>query len=512
MSRARAWLCLGLLVAWSGLWQAAFAQGPVASDDTIYLMAAERLAAGEPAGFVDNRISRVAWMVLLAGMVKLVGPHIWPFCYLDVAMGVGCVVGVYALGARLVGRRAALWGGLLFSCFPPVLRYSGIVFPDRFALCLMLLGSWLFLVAMESGGVPRWVRAGVAGAVLGVACSAKEVGLVVLVVVGVYAVYRVRPWTGGLKLAVVAMVTAGLVLGAELPFHAWWSGDALHRFRSAEVSFGPGGIHARGVSVQMLFFYPATLLANLQEVGIFGWLALAGLVLAIRARSGLMLAVLWSVLMGLFLTCGSTSLRSYQPMPHDVRFLPAMLAPLFVAVGELWERLWQAAGGVRLSLGLVLAGIVASGILTANANSRPLYWGDFPQAVEAALPLARAGECPPLLIPGMVYRKLVFEHRRMIEDATQIDLLQKDVKLAALLWPAWYQALVIPASLPRLWGFATGGDESAGEALEQYLQGGWRSMELAGRAGPIDRALGRLGLPRLHEPVVVGHVYILGRR
>ena len=114
----------------------------------------------------------------------------------------------------------------------------------------------------------------------------------------------------------------------------------------------------------------------------------------------------------------------------------------------------------EFALALLLAGIVGGGILTANAHSRPLYWGDFPLAVERAVALRRAGECPTLLIPEMVYGKLRFEHARMVADLPRINLRQKDVKLAARLWPAWHKALVIPASLPELWTLAMSRQQS----------------------------------------------------
>ncbi|HUW81934.1 MAG TPA: glycosyltransferase family 39 protein [Phycisphaerae bacterium] len=505
-------ILLVLLLGWSAVWGVALAHGPASSDDTLYLIAAERLAAGEPPGFADNRVARGSWMILLAAALRVIGPHIWAFCYLDVAFGVACVAAVYWLGARLVDRRAGFWAALLFSSFPPALRYNGIVFPDKFGLLLALVATGVFLVGLESQGARRWVWASLAGVLFAAAVSARELPLIALGAVCVFAVYQARPRTRGISLAVVTLAVTILAFAGEYVFHAWWTQDALYRHRASQQSFGSGGIHAVPFTWKALLFYPATLLLGWQEMGVFGWLLLAGLVFALRVRGALMLPVLWVVLVGLFLTFGSTSLTEYQPVPKQTRFLPMLTALLFVAVGGLWEYIWRAAGGVRVCLGALLAGIVCGGILAAGAGGKPLYWGDFPLAVERAVALRRAGECPALVIPEMVYGKLRFEHARMVADLPRINLRQKDAKLSAMLWPAWHQALVIPASLPELWTLAMRRQQSDVPDLAEYLHRSAEAIPLYRPPRLLDRLLAGRGVTAPNGPILVGHLYIVGRR
>ncbi len=503
---------LVLLLAWSAMWGVVLAHGPAASDDTLYLIVAERLAAGEPPGFADHRVARGSWMILLAEILHLLGPHIWAFCYVDVAFGVACVAAVYWLGSRLLDRRSGLWAALLFSSFPPALRYNGIVFPDKFGLLLALVATGVFLVGLESQGVRRWVWACLAGMLFAAAISARELPLIALGAVCIFAVYQARPRTRGLSLAGVTLAVTVLAFSGEYTFHAWWTQDALYRHHASQASFSGGGIHVVPFSWKALLFYPVTLLLGWQETGLFGWLLLAGLIFALRVRGALMLPVLWVVLLGLFLTLGSTSLTEYHPVPKHSRFLPMLTALLFVAVGGLWEYIWRAAGGVRVCLGLLLAGIVAGGILAAGANGKPLFWGDFPLAVERAVALRRADACPPLLIPEMVYGKLRFEHARMVEDLPRINLRQKDVELDDMLWPAWYKALVIPASLPELWTFAMERQQSNVPDLAEYLQRNAEAIPLYRTPRLLDRLLAKLGATAPDGPPPVGHLYIPGRR
>jgi 4-amino-4-deoxy-L-arabinose transferase-like glycosyltransferase len=505
-------MLLVLLLGWSAVWGVALAHGPAASDDTIYLIATERLAAGQPPGFADHRVARASWMVVLAATQHLLGPHIWAFCYLDVAFGVACVAAVYWLGARLIDRRSGLWAALLFSSFPPALRYNGIVFPDKFGLLLALVATGVFLVGLESQGARRWVWACLAGVLFAAAISARELPLIVLGAACVFAVYQAKPRTRGLALAGVTLAAALLAFCGEYVFHAWWTQDALYRHQASQASFDDGGIHVVPFSWKSLLFYPVTLLLGWQQTGVFGWLLLAGLVFALRVRGPLMLPVLWVVLLGLFLTFGSTSLTDYQPIPKQIRFLPMLTALLFVAVGGLWEYIWRAAGGVRVCLGVLLAGIVGAGILAANANGRPLYWGDFPLAVERAVALRGADACPSLVIPEMVYGKLRFEHAGMVDDLPRINLRQKDVELADMLWPAWYKALVIPASLPDLWTLAMRRQRSDVPDLVEYLDRNAEAIPLYRPPRLLDRLRARLGLTSPEGPPLVGHLYILGRK
>jgi len=505
-------ILLVLLLAWSAMWGVLLAHGPAASDDTLYLIAAERLAAGQPPGFADHRVARGSWMILLAAVLRVFDTHIWAFCYLDVAFGVACVAALYWLGAMLLDRRSGLWAALLFSSFPPALRYNGIVFPDKFGLFLALVATGVFLVGLESQGARRWVWACLSGVLFAAAISARELPLIALGAVCVFAVYQARPRTRGLALAGAMLAVALLVFSGEYVFHAWWTQDALYRHHASQESFGAGGIHVRPFALKSLLFYPASLLLTWWDTGLFGWLLLAGLVFALRVRGALMLPVLWVVLLGLFLTFGSTSLTDYRPIPKQIRFLPMLTALSFVAFGGLWEYIWRAAGGVRACLGLLLAGIVGAGILAAIGNGRPLYWGDFPLAVERAVALRRADACPSLVIPEMVYGKLRFEHAGMVEDLPRINLRQKDVEFADMLWPAWYKALVIPASLPELWTLAMTRQRSDVPDLTEYLDRNAEAIPLYRPARLVDRLLTKLGVAAPDGPPLIGHLYVPGRR
>ncbi|MFF3851499.1 glycosyltransferase family 39 protein [Micromonospora sp. NPDC002575] len=74
-----------------------------------------------------------------------------------------------ALGARLLGRRAGLTGGLLFAALPGTSRYAQEARPYAFVALFAVLATLLLVWALERPGRRRWAGYAVAVAALGLA-------------------------------------------------------------------------------------------------------------------------------------------------------------------------------------------------------------------------------------------------------------------------------------------------------------------------------------------------------
>ncbi|HSJ55731.1 MAG TPA: glycosyltransferase family 39 protein, partial [Anaerolineae bacterium] len=224
-----------------------------------------------------------------ADLLHQAGPFLTP-ARVGTAVLTACgVAGVYLLGRRVLGERAALVGALLLAFDPFLLAHSRAAALDA-TLALAMLLAFLALLACARSG--QWRDLALAGALAGVAVSAKLPALYlapVALVVLAAATWRRREEPVGRRL--MAWIGSGLLWGgvAAICFYvllpAMWV-QPLDMV--AQMVATVGEYNARPDSVSFFLgqavgdpgwgYYPVVLAFGLTAAGTVGLLAwLAGL-------------------------------------------------------------------------------------------------------------------------------------------------------------------------------------------------------------------------------------------
>jgi len=208
---------------------------------------AKQIAAGDwlgrppyhPLGNISNRIaSRETWerwrggpMIfrqsplypyLVGSVIALVGERPEAVRLLQVLLGVLDCWLLYAIGRRLGGRRAGLFAAGLGAVYAPYIFYSATMLRDIFYVPLQ---SGLLLSLLRWDERPTAGRALLAGALLGLCLLAKEVTLLLVLLLAAWGAWRVarggathrRTALGvalGFAMAVSPLVARNLAVGA----------------------------------------------------------------------------------------------------------------------------------------------------------------------------------------------------------------------------------------------------------------------------------------------------------
>ncbi|NLE77176.1 MAG: hypothetical protein GX605_10565, partial [Chloroflexi bacterium] len=156
-------LLAGALLRWPVL-----AANPFHEDEALYSTWALQVASGQDPWLLSAYVDKPPLHIyLLAGLFRLWGPSA-PLARLPgFVAGLGSILCLYGLGARLYGQRTGLLAAGFLALSPFHISLSGTAFTDS------LLVFWL-LAALWAGVSGRW---GGAGLMLGLAASTKQHGL-----------------------------------------------------------------------------------------------------------------------------------------------------------------------------------------------------------------------------------------------------------------------------------------------------------------------------------------------
>jgi len=105
-------------------------------------------------------------------------------CFMILATG-SCVIPVYLAGARLFGRRAAIFAGLFYSLDLISVFHARNLHVSTLEAVAAAWVLWLFVLALDAGGWKRRLLIGVGGAACGTAFMVKQSSLSLL---GAFAV------------------------------------------------------------------------------------------------------------------------------------------------------------------------------------------------------------------------------------------------------------------------------------------------------------------------------------
>ncbi|HEX2486730.1 MAG TPA: glycosyltransferase family 39 protein, partial [Myxococcota bacterium] len=364
-----------------------FGEGMQATDDLDYADAAISLLGGAvPAAITPHHHeARLSVILPLAAIFSLAGTSDASIALLPLACTALTASLIGWLAARSWGSRVGLSAGLLYASLPLPISLATVCVPEpvlTFALCAATV--------IFTSGDQRGSGAFLAGALVGVAYLATEVGAIML---PVFLLYRLLE--RGLRLRDAWLVAGFLVVfGLELAFHAALHGDAFYRFTLwASYPEDPLGRLANEDLVRrLLAAYPSVILPPSTTFGLFGpLLALGGVYACFRLREcGLFLS--WAAAILLFYDLMSSSLTRYVALPVSARLIAPACAPLAIlsakALVDLWDWLAQTRSAVlrRTARGLA----VAVGVVVGAVSLLSMYLNGQPSLTAAAAHNAKA--------------------------------------------------------------------------------------------------------------------------
>lgn len=252
-SRQRRALTAAAVVALAALAFAPALAAPFAGDDFLLLRTAHAVQdvwwpfahndLGQPVS--AGHFYRPLWVLWNAGILGLFGARAAAFHALNLVLFAIVTLEVFALAARLAGRRAALIAALAFALYP---RHAESVawVSGNTDLLATAIGLGALLLALRARSLPTAVLAGAVGAL---ALLTKEATVVLPVLAGLCAFYLPRrpeaqPWWRG-PAALLAGAAVALAL-RTVAIHGLggYSGDPLTLKRAAgsAVSFAVGAL------------------------------------------------------------------------------------------------------------------------------------------------------------------------------------------------------------------------------------------------------------------------------
>lgn len=192
------------------------------SDDAGYVAVAQNLAGGTlPDGEAQWFGARAAFLWPVALVFRVFGADdytavAWPF-----ACSLLAILAAFLVARELVGRRPALVAAGLVAFAPIDVLWATRLRPDAVMPAFIALAVWAALRARRSGRPQAWLLG--AGALTGLAWSARETALVMIPVVAVAAWPALRgawrrtwAYVGGLALVPAALVVVFAFAGRPL--------------------------------------------------------------------------------------------------------------------------------------------------------------------------------------------------------------------------------------------------------------------------------------------------------
>jgi len=350
-------LALGVLV------RLVFWVGFMGSDEATYLKAAKLVLAGEWPTSNYIGVLRYGVNLPMAGAMALGGVSEGAAVFWGLACSVLEVAVVFVLGYQLAGTRVGLLAAVFLAVLPAHVHYASRIMADPPLALLVSLGMSLMITAEDRSA--RWAYM-LSGVAFGTAYWVKESGLYVsLTALVLYALLVRRFHWRWLWLVVgLSLMVAGNMLLMWLVYD-----DPLYIQRSIQLSLG------RIEESTNKFFYLKALFVDIRNIGLIGWVALAGVVVLalrrgpeLRSRTAARVMVFWWL--------GFVTILSQLPL-RQINYMLLFAAPMavlgsyaLIAALAQMRRLGYGLVALVLSVGLMLAALQQAAVHAFTANSR----------------------------------------------------------------------------------------------------------------------------------------------
>ena len=340
--------------------------GFIASDDASYYQGAALWVADPPFPGGDHWTTRFPLVLSLAAAIAVTGGGEIALALTALFWFVAFLLTGLALAASIGDRRTVFVTSILLGTLPLTATIASFVNCDLPEVTFLGLGM-LALMPEAAGRAARPRAALAAGFCFGLAILCRETA--VLALSGLGAIFLLgRPVSR--RSLLIAAAGAAAVLGGEMLFQWWASGDPLHRY-SLALNHDEAIDRAANLEGNLLvhpLVDPLLVLLVNNEFGLLFWLAGAALIagahrrlapeqrrqLALLAALGLAAALLVAVLFDFLVL---------NPRYFTVTVLPAALLPA-LWLGQL-DRRWRF---------LLLGAIVSTNLLLLSAQNANPRW------------------------------------------------------------------------------------------------------------------------------------------
>ena len=382
-----------LIVAAAAVVRLLFWNGPLGSDDVVYLRRALNVANGEWTNANYNGALRYGFNIPAGLLLRVLGTNgftanLWPlFCSLaEISV-------VYAFARDLWGTRAAAISALFLALVPLHIASAMRIHADPVVALFVTLSFTLFYWGERRNS--RWLYFW-AGIAMGAVFWTKELAIVALVPLIAYPILWRR-----LRLRWLYVIAGGvLMLVGHLVLMYLISGDPLHLFRVVTGQVSRDFIN-KGGGEDAAGFYFRYLFLDIKHTWIVPFLACAGIVLFVRARwrrtvdgggtttsaarpssdisrpfdaDGTPYVLFWCVGMVVVLSFMPVSLSPLRFVMKQSNYLTLFLAPMALLAGwftaSLTTRLRVALIGIVVFGGLLLGAFEQQAYRVVTSNSK----------------------------------------------------------------------------------------------------------------------------------------------
>ena len=315
------WILIGLILLVGLLYRLFGLTGDIIYDPAVLAQYAHNLLDGTFQLNTDcvyaHRLSVIV-PVALAYAVMGVGTlstHIWPL-FLSILQ----IAAVLWLGYRWLGREVALLAACLLVLLPLDVLFAGILTGDGIIAAFMTFSATSWILAYEGREKPSRTLLFLSGLFLVLAMLTRFYALLIVFFFAGYAIWR--------RASIKNLVWWGLgFVAAILPVlcvYAIVTGDALF-WMKAILGYYRAPVILQGVR---LLYYPRLILSVRSETGLFAFLfCAAALVALVRPTRQRLVLLSWIAPILIYLQFGSMSLRSYEPIFKNPRYLCPLSAP-----------------------------------------------------------------------------------------------------------------------------------------------------------------------------------------
>ncbi|HUU84106.1 MAG TPA: glycosyltransferase family 39 protein [Phycisphaerae bacterium] len=356
-----------------------FYTGVVASDDTFYLDIARHWTPGGDRTASDVAYARIAVWYPIRVATWVAGDSwralMWPpFVSAGLAL-----LAVALLGRRWFGDRPAVFAVATLGLTPPFIIAATIAVSDVMATSAVAAALALGGPALVERDCKRPVLlAACAGLAIGLGYSAKETTALIVPAFGLFVLLR-RPacawaWT---RLAAVAG-GAALWLATEAVVLAVYTGDPFFHYLAISESQAIYGLPLTDPTFTELADHWTQYARWLMDPNhVYGWCGpvyLAAVALAIwRGTDARRLLLCVILCLGVYLSVGSSDLRTYSPLWHQPRHLLLLVPAGALLVGWIVDGLLRARKTVARVAAVAAVCLVVASLHTANRDAGRWY-------------------------------------------------------------------------------------------------------------------------------------------
>lgn len=328
-----------------------FFPGALGSDELVYLSQAHDLLSGTLAHSTYIGALRYGINVVQALSLLLFGNGVAGADGLFFACSLGEVGLIYYFANHVWGRPTAIWASLAMAFLPLDVALAGSLNPDCYIAFVIAASFVAFYIAEERDKPALYLASGlIAGWVFLIKEEVIVFGLTFVFIALAQRRWRKGYWwfvAGGLIWLLVSLVAFWAVYDNPLYIFDVLVAKVKIFDSSSNVDTTP-------------WTYFTWLFARAYHVGLVGWLAAGGALLAIRSRHrGTQFVLIWGASLLFIFSFLPFSLHPLKFMPKQTNYMEIFLFPLVLLAGYFLsrQRFWV---GVALGGAMILSGTVLS--------------------------------------------------------------------------------------------------------------------------------------------------------